>query len=452
MVIRNASTLGIFALMIPIFCVNTSDLNYIIIIDAGSSGSRLHVYSYPEEDAPNLTEILSTKVKPGLSSYTYKPDEAGKTISSLLKKAQGEIPEEKWGTTSIYLYGTGGLRLISTDDAEKILDICRAAISTFPFHFEDDWAKIITGTQEGLYGWIAANYLQGNFKDSSTSTIGIVEMGGASSQVTFAPSDVTNIPKDLLHEINVNQHSYQVYTHSYLEYGLDKVQKLYQQTVIDDIEKYGNACYQVDTPEFLHSATGSFSKCYVQMEKIFNKKAPCAFPPCSFDGIFQPKVTDENFLAIENYHWITNFFEISGDSWSSDLIARGTQWCKKSYSKALLSHPDEPADFIPRYCFASAYLLQLLDFGFDWTPEFVRSNVKIAKSIHDVDIDWAIGCAFSKIEHAPLATIAKPGLTSTHFWMIVALFLGFVGCCIAPFFRTSKNSYRKVNNNPVPPV
>ena len=32
---------------------------------------------------------------------------------------------------------------------------CRAALRTTPFRFEDAWARVLDGADEGLYGWIA---------------------------------------------------------------------------------------------------------------------------------------------------------------------------------------------------------------------------------------------------------------------------------------------------------
>ena len=50
--------------------------------------------------------------------------------------------------------------------------------------------KIITGEEEGLFGWIAANYLMDSFvggnRDEKT-TYGFLDM--ASTQIAFEPAD-----------------------------------------------------------------------------------------------------------------------------------------------------------------------------------------------------------------------------------------------------------------------
>ena len=56
--------------------------NYGIIFDAGSSGSRIHVYTWktggggPKDQFDDVTDDL-LKIKPGLSAFKDKPAQAG---------------------------------------------------------------------------------------------------------------------------------------------------------------------------------------------------------------------------------------------------------------------------------------------------------------------------------------------------------------------------------------
>jgi Golgi nucleoside diphosphatase len=67
-----------------------------------------------------------------------------------------------------------------------------------PFQFKREWASVLSGTFEGLYGWVAANYgagkltamartagLQRSGTASQEMGLAVAEMGGASAQVTF---------------------------------------------------------------------------------------------------------------------------------------------------------------------------------------------------------------------------------------------------------------------------
>ena len=65
-------------------------------------------------------------------------------------------------------------------------------------------ARILAGEEEGAYGWVAINYLKGTLvKDSEGSgtadpsiTYGALEMGGASTQISFFKAS-QNIIADL---------------------------------------------------------------------------------------------------------------------------------------------------------------------------------------------------------------------------------------------------------------
>ena len=70
----------------------------------------------------------------------------------------------------------------------------------FGGRFEAPWARVITGEDEGTYGWIALNYLAGRLASGSSSniatadTLGALDLGGSSLEVTFA-SDASGAPE-----------------------------------------------------------------------------------------------------------------------------------------------------------------------------------------------------------------------------------------------------------------
>ena len=49
--------------------------------------------------------------------------------------------------------------------AESIMTSVRDTIATYPFSFQnpEQQVRILTGTEEGVFAWIATNYLSGNF-------------------------------------------------------------------------------------------------------------------------------------------------------------------------------------------------------------------------------------------------------------------------------------------------
>lgn len=144
---------------------------YVVILDGGSTGTRVHVFkysmharsSYPVFKVPEP----KLKVEPGLSTYASNAAAAGTSLQPLLKFAQQHVPVPQQASTPIYLMATAGMRLVPVVAADRILQQCRAQLLSSTFMFQPDWASIISGTSEGLYGWVAANYAAGSLQVSS---------------------------------------------------------------------------------------------------------------------------------------------------------------------------------------------------------------------------------------------------------------------------------------------
>ena len=53
--------------------------------------------------------------------------------------------------------------------AEQILASVRATMQTYPFNFSQPTkqARILDGTEEGAFGWVTVNFLNGTFGDVS---------------------------------------------------------------------------------------------------------------------------------------------------------------------------------------------------------------------------------------------------------------------------------------------
>jgi apyrase len=72
-----------------------SEYKYCIVFDAGSTGSRIHVYKFKATDS-GLQLISDTfdQLKPGLSSYADDPAKAAESLTPLMAKAFETVPKE----------------------------------------------------------------------------------------------------------------------------------------------------------------------------------------------------------------------------------------------------------------------------------------------------------------------------------------------------------------------
>lgn len=144
---------------------------YALVIDAGSSGSRLHLYEFSvTADSLELRDELFKPLKPGLSSYAKDPKKGGESIRPLLEAAKGRVPPEYQSTTPVFLGATAGLRMLGEEQANLLLAEAEKVCKEYNFKVEGvkDSFKIMSGVDEGKYAWVAINYLLGTLGKDPT--------------------------------------------------------------------------------------------------------------------------------------------------------------------------------------------------------------------------------------------------------------------------------------------
>lgn len=96
---------------------------YGIMFDAGSTGTRIHVFQFarPPGETPTLTHETFKALKPGLSAYADDVEKSAQGIQELLNVAKQHIPYDFWKATPLVLKATAGLRLLPGEKAQKLL-------------------------------------------------------------------------------------------------------------------------------------------------------------------------------------------------------------------------------------------------------------------------------------------------------------------------------------------
>ncbi|XP_042672843.1 ectonucleoside triphosphate diphosphohydrolase 3 isoform X3 [Centrocercus urophasianus] len=214
-------------------------LKYGIVLDAGSSRTTVYVYEWPaekENDTGVVSQTFKCDVKgPGISSYEHNTGALAKPLDECLNKVKERIPVHLHKSTSIYLGATAGMRLLRLQNetaANEVLASVQNYFRAQPFRFRG--AHIITGPEEGVYGWITANYLMGNFLERNLwrtwvhpyrkETMGALDLGGASTQISFIPEDSQENFNNTM-QVKLYGYDYNVYTHSFQCYGREEAEK-----------------------------------------------------------------------------------------------------------------------------------------------------------------------------------------------------------------------------------
>ena len=71
------------------------------------------------------------------------------------------MPHDERDRTPVMLLATAGLRLMSPFASDALLEACRGELRHSSLVFHDEWAYVVTGQEEGVFAWIAANYATG---------------------------------------------------------------------------------------------------------------------------------------------------------------------------------------------------------------------------------------------------------------------------------------------------
>lgn len=204
-------------------------VQYALMIDAGSTGSRIHIYKFNNCGASPAYEYEVFKMtKPGLSDYRGDPRGAAASLDTLLEEAVAVVPRELHSCTPVAVKATAGLRMLGASESAAILEAVRARlVDHYPFALvEKDGVVIMDGSDEGVYAWITANYLLDTIRADSPRGVhsyAVLDLGGGSTQIVFEPDfseDAAMKDGDHKYELQFGGKTRTLYQHSYLGYGL----------------------------------------------------------------------------------------------------------------------------------------------------------------------------------------------------------------------------------------
>lgn len=428
-------------------------VQYALTIDAGSTGSRIHVYKFNNcGPSPQLEYETFNAIRPGLSSYAGDPTGAAKSLDPLMEEANRVVPESLRGCTPVEVKATAGLRLLGEVESTAILDECRNHLKT-NYHYTIGGAEsveIMEGKNEGVYAWITANYLLNKIGEGvkTQDTIAVMDLGGASTQIVFEP----RFPADSEQKLAEGDHKFSLwfggknftlYQHSHLNYGLMRARRSIHNIVgftwsmnKDDEEwdaltpdtYIGNPCLSRGTTEEVEldppgrtkvkvtmtGANGGFDACNRVVELAIAKDAICQVEPCSFNGVYQPALIDTfkggKVLALSYFtDRIAPLLDVGAPGeltlgtlgkLARDVCAGETVWRTRwaGNTNAL-----EELEGRPEYCLDLTFMNALLSLGYELHDD---RDLLVEKKIKGVELGWALGAGLALVEKADLKCLA----------------------------------------------
>mmetsp|Transcript_2169 Transcript_2169/g.6461 ORF Transcript_2169/g.6461 Transcript_2169/m.6461 type:complete len:435 (+) Transcript_2169:340-1644(+) len=411
--------LGLCLVAVSVAVLTRQDRVYGLMIDAGSTGSRMHTFVFTKGSENNLQLITEDffALKPGLSNYKEDAKAASESLDPLLARSRSIVPEHLHSSTPVYLRATAGLRMLGPELSENILREVRSKLKNSGFRFDsDNWASILGGNDEGIYSWITVNYL---LNRAPSDTAGTLEMGGGSSQIAFVPRE-----PNLKQECNAASESIQykgadlgLYTVSHLNFGLKKAKADVLKSALSSKAKdhpcLNEGVTSVEIP-FEDPPTkaelrgvGSFAACINVIDEVLMAGAgECNCGICTYRGEPQPPAT-RDYVALAFYAERTTDLGLKNPVTMRDIRALGEKICKMSLAEVKARYPVVPNGEAADLCFDLAFIYQHLTDGHGIKEAKnageVEPKIQMVKKINGIELGWSLGAMFaemSKLESA----------------------------------------------------
>lgn len=457
------------------------------MIDAGSTGSRIHIYEWEPrvlyshrdvQDAvagkklsfPSSQTRWSDRLRPGIASFATisEDDQLVKAIAEylapLLEFAKMVIraKEGQYQSFPIFFRATAGMRTLSQEDRFRVLNAVRTLFhdpSYSPFYFEDEFARVLSGEEEAVFGWAGTNFIMGNLLQESQGagtvnnprlTYGALDMGGASTQISFYQPQEDIMAGLFKLQIGQGKH-WNIYAHSFLYFGMDEARRRLQARLLAGVHNDStrlitgveNPCLPGGTWQEVrlnihydkrgketwddHSgvsengyyqgllkndkATGDFDLCMKYTKDLLHLEDNdwCEFAhrgQCSFDGVFMPDLPRQSehfgeFLAISNYFHVWEFLGLPERA-SLDQLYNSTQMICNMNKAELIQFNKKTANVdgneVEDYCFRSSYAFNVLHHGYGFG---LHECITATDVINGQKVGWALGAMLYEINTFP---------------------------------------------------
>ncbi|GMM29823.1 guanosine diphosphatase [Martiniozyma asiatica (nom. inval.)] len=431
-----------------------SDYEYVIMIDAGSTGSRVHVYTFDTTTSPpTLINEEFEMLKPGLSSFDVDSEGAALSLDPLLAVALKSIPKDKYSCSPVAVKATAGLRLLGDAKSAAILkEVRRHLEEDFPFPVvEGDGVSIMDGSDEGVFAWITANYLLGNIGSSKKiDTAAVFDLGGGSTQIVFEPTDGEKmIEGEHKYSIEFGGRDFTLYQYSHLGYGLMQGRRQINAAILETYLKTDSTLEPLTAAEAKSNPSAKISienpcvppgvtaedvivemddgtkyvvnfvspakslsdkkaetastQCKFIAESILNKDATCISKSCSFNGVFQPSLKNQ-FSALADMYVFSYFYDrlepigmpltftLGEMQKITEQVCAGSSMWDQYFKQA--KHIKE-LETEPLWCQDLVFMTSLLHVGYD-IP--LSRELKTAKTIEDNELGWCLGASLPLLD------------------------------------------------------
>jgi hypothetical protein len=344
----------------------------IAVVDAGSTASRVHIFTYDVDKtntAINITELWLKKLKPAFAAIETNQSAVDNYLTSLFSGApiQERIP--------VYFYATAGMRLVPQVKQKAYYEQLRNW-----FNKQVSWqlisAKTIPGNEEALYDWLSVNYHLGTL--NSNSPIGVLDIGGASTQIAFPLKKNSSQPMDQNSEINLSLYgqSIRLFVHSFLGLGQNEM----QHQLLDSASCFTNN-YPLPNGK---TGTGNAPECSEEISSLINEVH-------KVNQVIQPLISENSIPSWYALGGIANLAESkpfqfpNNQLTTQDFLQQANNLaCQQHWEELTRQFPNN--EYLDAYCLLPSFYYALMVQGYGFSP---NQTVNFLPS--ERNLDWTTG-------------------------------------------------------------
>ena len=358
-----------------------TEYSYGCVVDAGSSGSRIFLYEWPKHGDGRTEEVFYEEITPGISDLEHGLP----ALQQLVTLAKNALPQYQINARDvpIYLGATAGLRLLEPVQSEITMMQIKDLLHKSDFMFQNNWARIISGEEEGVYDWLTINYLKngGVLPDRSSPTFGALDLGGASTQISFSSRGRRLLRSKEAFPLRIDHSNYLLYSHSFLRYGVDEARSKHSRHIAASKSNSKNPCYPVGYVDEGTNLSGSsnWEECLSSVSQLFDPANCLEYGEPCFDSksLTQLATHEEKFVATSAFVFAWDFLQLKIGTNTDDLATLNKQAqkiCNLEFSQQVRNYRQykrrrngssvRTTNKPYAQCFNAAYIYHLLSKGY----------------------------------------------------------------------------------------
>uniref|UniRef100_A0A3Q3AUM0 Ectonucleoside triphosphate diphosphohydrolase 6 n=1 Tax=Kryptolebias marmoratus TaxID=37003 RepID=A0A3Q3AUM0_KRYMA len=274
----------------------------------------------------------------------------------------------------------------------------RVLFQESPFLSREDSVSIMDGTDEGISAWITINFLTGGLQSADSPTVGMLDLGGGSTQITFSPRDEKTIqtsPVESIRSFQMFNSKHTVYTHSYLGLGLmsarlevlggvdapaiPRTTELLSPCLPPEFSGRWEQADVVYTVKGQKTGEPVYEACLARVEKVLDRKVMKA-----------SEAADIDFYAFSFYYDRAVDLRVIDEKKGGTIQVSNYIHAAKRVCSGLSDSPLQS----PFLCLDLVYISVLLqELGFP-----PHKQLRLVKTINQVETSWALGATFHYME------------------------------------------------------